>query len=106
MVHFSQSAAEQRLHYYYGDVALGEFVVHIFSRRVGVLPVLIVHLNLHEVEFHGLLIEHIVEKFLRAVERPAEIFDAAGFALLDEKIEHAIIDVALTIVLEFAYGVQ
>ena len=40
------------------------------------------------------------------MERPAEVFDAARFAFLHEEIEHAVIDVALTIVLEFAYRVQ
>ena len=98
---FSQSSAKERLHDNNGDIALGQGIVEVLGvdvfgfYLVGVVPVDIVHLYLCEVPV-VLVVEghHLVELALLAVERPAEVADAAGLAFLEEEVKDTVVDEA------------
>ena len=106
-----QTAAEQGLHDDGGNAALAELAVEVLGVDVAggcVVPVEVVELDLDEVPVdvivHG---QHFVEDLLLSVEGPAEVADAAGFTLLYEEVQHAVVDVSLVEVLHgLADGVQ
>ena len=105
-----QRAAAQRLHDHDGDLPLVQLLIEIVGAGVapaGVLPVHIVHLDLHEVPV-VLVVQghHVVEALLVAVEGEAEVADAPRLALLDEEVHDAAVLEAALVVFQVADGVQ
>ena len=104
LVDLSESAAEQWLHYHHRYVTLMQFVVEIFGigvariARLGMLPVEIVHLYLHEVPANLALVLHLQKmvKYLHiSVIGESEITYIAFLALILKEIEHAVVDEAV-----------
>ena len=103
VVQVRQTASEQRLHYYGRDAAFGKLSIEIFSVCVaridflGMLPVEIVELNLHEIPFVFVVLrQKIVEHGDIAVIGEAEVTDASRLALLKQIVEHAVVDITAT----------
>ena len=90
-----QASAQQRFHHHYRNVLAAHLLVqvvgiHVTSRCV--LPVGIVQLNLHEVPVH--LVVHgqcPVEFLFCTVERPAQVTNTSGFALLEQEVEQTVV---------------
>ena len=94
MVSAGQRPAAKRLHHNGLDPALVKFPVEILGVDIvprGVLPIDVVELDLREVPM-GPAIEHPVKELFLAVERPAEMADAPGLALGDQKIEDTVVE--------------
>ena len=98
---FRQTTAEQRFHDDCGDVQVGQAFVEIIGVDVVLvdivcmLPVDVVHLNLHEVPvIFVMIVEEPFDDALVAVERESEVTDAAGFALFLHKVDGSVVDVA------------
>ena len=69
------------------DIVLADFV--------GIVPVQVVQLYLYEIPVVLVVQGHnLVEDFLLAVEREAEVADAASLALLHEEVHHAVVHIA------------
>ena len=105
-----QGAAAQRLHDHDGNlpfVQLGVEVVGAGVASAGMLPVHVVHLDLHEVPV-VLLVQghHVVEALLVAVEGETEVADAARLALLHEEVHDAAVLEAVLEILAVTDGVQ
>jgi len=115
--HFGQASAKQGLHYDYRDAATVKLVVEIFGIGVawiyllGMLPVDIVELNLHEIPFVSVVFgQQAVKHCDVAVIGESEIAYPSGFAFGHEVVEHAVVDVTvlkrLHGVITHAYAVE
>ena len=104
-----QPAAQQRFHDDDGDAPALEFGVEVAGvdiaprNQLGVIPVHIVHLDLDEIPertaaLGGILIvefQQVVEYLLVAVERKAQVPDAARVALFQQEIEDPVFEETL-----------
>ena len=97
--HLRQTSAEQGLHDNDGDVPPHQFFVEVLagaSLVLLVVPVDVVGLNLHEVPVILVVVcEGPVEDGDVAMEREAEVADAACFTLFHEPVEQSVVEVAL-----------
>lgn len=96
-----EPAAQERLHYHGGYSALVELPVKVFGIGVavvyllGVLPVEIVELDLHEVPLVDVVFgEQVVENPYVAMVREPEVAYAPGLALGEQEFEDSVVDVA------------
>ena len=95
-----QATTQQRLHDNSGYTLLRKFCIKIagiditLAYLVGIVPVKIVELYLHEVPviliMHG---EHLIEDTLLSVERESKITDTSCLALFKKEIHDAIVDI-------------
>ena len=98
----SETTSEQRLHDDSRDAAFFELRIKIagiyivIADFIGKIPIKIVEFNLHKVPMVFVVQGyHLVKHRLLAVERKAEIPDAACLALLQQIVHYAIIDIAV-----------
>ena len=96
-----QSATQQRLHNHHRDIALRQFIIHILSRHRSphsMVPIQVVHLNLHEVPriVTSIMLLHTpVKRLLITVEREAQMTNPASLLFLPQEVIHTILEETL-----------
>ena len=95
--HVGEAATQKRLHDDGWDVPFMQLAVEIFRIHVaggGVLPIQVVQLDLHEVPRNA-HVEHMIEHLHVAMEGPTKVTDASRLPLLQQEIQHTIVDITI-----------
>ena len=110
----SQTTTQQRFHDDSRDATLLEFVIEVagidivLADLVGIIPVQVVQLYLHEVPVVFVLQgEHLIKHRLLTMERETEVTDTTSLTLLHQKVHDTVVHItAIELVHTTTDGVQ